>query len=242
MPSSPDGIAIQVSGLTKRYGELEALKGIDLSVPAGEFFGLLGPNGAGKSTLINILTGLGSPTSGTARVFGKDVVRDYRESRRLIGLSPQEFNFDRFFTIFDLLVYQGGYFGIPRDAARARAEELLRTFDLWGKRRETKVMYGMLIFPKANRLCAHCARQINRPRILTNEQFALCNHRSYCAKISFTFVAPDCVTAFFVCFGPFFAPIYDHRDVSVVCEILHHDAERSWRKYPLLYTNLWTFR
>jgi ABC-2 type transport system ATP-binding protein len=103
-------------------------------VPAGAVFGLLGPNGAGKSTLIHILTGLASPGGGSARVFGHDVVRDYRKTRRLIGIAPQELNFDRFFTIFDLLVYQAGYFGIPKRPARARAEKLLRRFGLWEKR------------------------------------------------------------------------------------------------------------
>ena len=128
--------AISVSALVKNYGPVEALKGIDLSIPAGSFFGLLGPNGAGKSTLINILTGLASPTSGDARVFGRDVVRDYRATRRLIGIAPQEFNFDRFFSIFDILVYQAGYFGVPRKEARARAEQVLDRMGLRDKRNQ----------------------------------------------------------------------------------------------------------
>ncbi len=137
--------AIAVTALAKRYGDVEALKGIDLTVPAGSFFGLLGPNGAGKSTLINIITGLASPTSGAVTVFGKDVVREYRETRRLIGLAPQEFNFDRFFSILDILVYQGGYFGIPGREARRRAGEILSRFGLWEKRNEkiTRLSGGM---------------------------------------------------------------------------------------------------
>jgi ABC-2 type transport system ATP-binding protein len=130
----PDAVA--VTSLVKRYSGVEALKGIDLAIPQGAFFGLLGPNGAGKSTLIHILTGLASPTSGSASVLGMDVVRDYRASRRLIGLAPQEFNFDRFFSLLEILVYQGGYFGLPRKEARARAEELLARFGLWDKRNE----------------------------------------------------------------------------------------------------------
>src|SRR5207247_143516 len=98
-PETTDLPAIHVSALVKRYGRVEALKGIDLAIPAGSFFGLLGPNGAGKSTLIHLITGLASPTSGIARVLGHDVVREYRVTRRLIGVSPQEFNFDRFFSI-----------------------------------------------------------------------------------------------------------------------------------------------
>jgi len=136
MPRPDDPVAISVARLVKNYGAVEALKGVDLNVPAGSFFGLLGPNGAGKSTLIHILTGLASPTAGAATVLGHDVVREYRLTRRLIGVSPQEFNFDRFFSILDILVYQGGYFGIPRPMARRRAEELLVRFGLWEKRQE----------------------------------------------------------------------------------------------------------
>ena len=128
--------AISVTALSKRYGAVQALDRIDLTIPTGSFFGLLGPNGAGKSTFIHIVTGLASPTSGEARIMGRDVVREYRDTRRLIGLSPQEFNFDRFFPILDLLVYQGGYFGIPRKQARRRAEELLARFGLWEKRQD----------------------------------------------------------------------------------------------------------
>jgi ABC-2 type transport system ATP-binding protein len=132
----PAAAAVSVERLVKDYGAVRALRGIDLAVPAGSFFGLLGPNGAGKTTLIHVLTGLASPRSGSARVFGLDVVRDYRRTRRLIGLAPQEFNFDRFFSILDILVYQGGYFGLPAREARRRAEEVLARMGLWEKRQE----------------------------------------------------------------------------------------------------------
>src|SRR5512144_2356444 len=126
MPAAPPPVdAIAASSLTKRYGTVEALRGIDLSIPSGSFYGLLGPNGAGKSTFIHIITGLATPTSGSVRVMGHDVVREYRLTRRLIGVAPQELNFDRFFSIHDLLAYQGGYFGLTRREARARAAELL---------------------------------------------------------------------------------------------------------------------
>lgn len=129
--SSPPAIAIR--GLEKRYGRLEALRGIDLTVPRGQFFGLLGPNGAGKSTTIHILTGLVTFDTGTVRVLGHDVVQGYRAARRAIGLAPQEFNFDRFFPIREILVLQAGYYGIPRREARRRADELLERFGLEDK-------------------------------------------------------------------------------------------------------------
>jgi ABC-2 type transport system ATP-binding protein len=135
-PDASEVPAISAGGLVKRYGPVEALSGIDLAIPTGAFFGLLGPNGAGKSTFIHVVTGLASPTSGSARVMGHDVVKEYRVTRRLIGVSPQEFNFDRFFSILDILVYQGGYFGIPMAQARRRAGELLERFGLWEKRHE----------------------------------------------------------------------------------------------------------
>ena len=145
MPLAPPPDALTARDLWKRYGTVEALKGIDLSIPAGSFQGLLGPNGAGKSTLMHIITGLATPTSGSVQVMGYDVVRDYRAARRLIGLAPQELNFDRFFSILDLLAYQGGYFGMTRRAARARAGELLVRFGLWDKRAEkvTRLSGGM---------------------------------------------------------------------------------------------------
>ncbi len=161
--------AIEVSALVKDYGSVEALRGISLSVPAGAFFGLLGPNGAGKSTLINILTGLASPTSGSATVFGKDVVRQYRETRRLIGLAPQEFNFDRFFPILDLLAYQGGYFGLPPKAARRRAEELLVRFGLWEKRHEKS---GQLSGGMKRRLLIAKAMVHDPPMLILDEPTA----------------------------------------------------------------------
>ena len=106
--------AIEVKKLHKVYeGGLEALKGINLSIPQGSFYGLLGPNGAGKTTTIGIITGLVHLTNGTASVMGYDTIRDYRKARRLIGLSPQELNFDVFFSIGELLTLQAGYYGLP---------------------------------------------------------------------------------------------------------------------------------
>jgi ABC-2 type transport system ATP-binding protein len=104
--------AIEVRGLRKRYGALEALAGVDLEVHRGEFFGLLGPNGAGKTTLISILAGLARADQGSARIMGFDVTRDYRQARRVLGVVPQELVFDPFFTVRETLQFQSGYFGI----------------------------------------------------------------------------------------------------------------------------------
>lgn len=127
----PDAISIQ--NLTKRYGELEALRGIDLVVAEGTFFGLLGPNGAGKTTTINILSGLGNKTAGDVRLFGYDLVRQYRHCRRHVGLVPQEFNFDQFAKVRKILEFQGGYFGFDPATCRRRAGALMERFDLLDK-------------------------------------------------------------------------------------------------------------
>ena len=122
--------AIRVENLEKDYGDVRALKGLDLEVPEGSFFGLLGPNGAGKTTFINILVGLVRKTGGTAEVFGHDVVDEYREARDAIGLSPQEFNVDRFFPIHEVLEHKAGYHGVSAEDAEARAMEALETVGL----------------------------------------------------------------------------------------------------------------
>lgn len=128
------GPALAIKDLVKFYGPLKALKGIDLTLDKGEVFGLLGPNGAGKSTTINIITGLAKATSGQVAVFGYDVVKDYRKSRQLIGLSPQEVNLDRYFSIRQSLIFQGGYYGLAKKQAEYRADELLELFGLFDKR------------------------------------------------------------------------------------------------------------
>ena len=120
--------AIQVENVVKRYGQLQALAGVSLDIAQGEFFGLLGPNGAGKTTLISILAGLNIATNGRARVMGFDVVSQYRQARRALGVVPQELVFDPFFTVRETLAIQSGYFGI-RDN-RAWIDELLHHLDL----------------------------------------------------------------------------------------------------------------
>jgi ABC-2 type transport system ATP-binding protein len=104
--------AIEIRNVRKRYKELQALKGVSLSVEEGEFFGLLGPNGAGKTTLISILAGLARADSGTIAVRGHDVVTDFRAARRALGIVPQELVFDPFFTVRESLRIQSGYFGL----------------------------------------------------------------------------------------------------------------------------------
>jgi ABC-2 type transport system ATP-binding protein len=123
---------VRLRGLVKRYGPLTALAGVDLDILPGEIFGLLGPNGAGKTTLISVVAGLTRASAGTATVMGRDVVRDYRFTRGVVGLVPQEINFDPFFTVEEALHFQAGYFGLR--LPEARVVELLSALDLLQKR------------------------------------------------------------------------------------------------------------
>ena len=127
--------ALEVKNLRKVYeGGLEALKGINLSIPQGSFYGLLGPNGAGKTTTIGIITGLVNITGGSASVLGFDSVTEFRQARKLIGLSPQELNFDVFFSIGELLELQAGYYGLSNKEAKERTTIMLEQFGLAEKR------------------------------------------------------------------------------------------------------------
>lgn len=136
--------ALQVQSLKKRYATgVNALRGVNLEVKEGQFIGLLGPNGAGKSTLINCIMGLSVPTSGTAKVFGHDVVKDYQASRSLCGLAPQEINLDWFLTVEETLDFHGGYYGMPKSLRKSRIDELLKTFSLTSKRKtNTRLLSG----------------------------------------------------------------------------------------------------
>jgi ABC-2 type transport system ATP-binding protein len=107
--------AIQIRDIHKNFGQLHALKGVNLTIEQGEFFALLGPNGAGKSTLINILAGLTRPSSGSIQVLGHDVVTQYQQARQLLGIVPQELVFDPFFNVREMLRFQAGYFGRGRE-------------------------------------------------------------------------------------------------------------------------------
>jgi len=128
--------AVKITDLTKRYakGE-EALKGIDLTVSAGDFFALLGPNGAGKSTTIGILSSLVNKSSGSIEVFGYDLEKEPELAKSCIGLVPQEFNFNQFEPVDEILINQAGFYGIPRAEAIQRAEHYLKKLSLWDKRK-----------------------------------------------------------------------------------------------------------
>jgi daunorubicin resistance ABC transporter ATP-binding subunit len=125
--------AISVRGLTKKFNGLIAVDHVDLEIPAGEFFGLLGPNGAGKTTLMRMLVGLSTPTSGSAAILGKDVVRNPIEARKLIGVAPQEFNFDENLKAREILTYHAGYFGMPKARREKRAAEILDFLEISDK-------------------------------------------------------------------------------------------------------------
>lgn len=129
--------ALSIENLTKTYANgFQALKGVSLTVQEGDFYALLGPNGAGKSTTIGIICSLITKTSGKVRIFGYDIDREFNDAKRLIGLVPQEFNFNVFEPVEEILVNQAGYFGIDRKTAFARAAQYLEQLGLWDKRRE----------------------------------------------------------------------------------------------------------
>jgi len=129
--------ALSIENLTKTYANgFRALKGVSLNVQEGDFYALLGPNGAGKSTTIGIICSLVTKSAGKVRIFGYDIDRDFNTAKRLIGLVPQEFNFNVFEPVEEILVNQAGYFGIDRKTAFARAAQYLEQLGLWDKRRE----------------------------------------------------------------------------------------------------------
>jgi ABC-2 type transport system ATP-binding protein len=140
----------------------EALKGVDLAVADGDFFALLGPNGAGKSTLIGIVTSLVNKSSGRVTVFGRDLDADPEGVKASLGVVPQEFNFNLFLPVEEVVINQAGYFGIPRKAARASAEFFLRKLDLWERRRsEMRLLSGGM---KRRLMIARAL--VHRPRLL----------------------------------------------------------------------------
>jgi ABC-2 type transport system ATP-binding protein len=133
--------ALELEKLTKTYaGGVQALRSIDLKVEAGDFYALLGPNGAGKSTTIGIISSLVNKTAGKVRVFGYDIDKDIVNAKRQLGLVPQEFNFNPFETVMQVVVNQAGYYGVQRSLAVQRAEKYLTQLDLWGKRNERSRM------------------------------------------------------------------------------------------------------
>ncbi len=156
-------MALQIEDLVKRYPTgTEALKGVSLSIPQGDFFGLLGPNGAGKSTLIHCTTGLAAPTSGAIRIFGHDAVKHYEQARLAVGLAPQDLNLDWFLTVEETLDYHGGYFGMARRERRERSSELLEAFSLTEKKDDrTRTLSGGM---KRRLILARAL--MHRPRLL----------------------------------------------------------------------------
>jgi ABC-2 type transport system ATP-binding protein len=132
IPALPPSLAVAIRGVHKHYRGVHALRGIDLDIQPGEFFGLLGPNGAGKSTLISIMAGLTRPDSGRVAVHGHDVRRDFRAARRALGVVPQELVIDPFFSVREVLRLQAGYFGLGR-AQHAWIEELIEALGLADK-------------------------------------------------------------------------------------------------------------
>ncbi|WEM42684.1 ABC transporter ATP-binding protein [Photobacterium sp. DA100] len=129
--------ALEIQNLNKTYkGGVNALKNMSLCVKEGDFFALLGPNGAGKSTTIGIISSLVNKTSGKVKVFGFDLDTQLVDAKRQLGLVPQEFNFNQFETVEQIVINQAGYYGVERALAKERAKKYLSQLDLWGKRKE----------------------------------------------------------------------------------------------------------
>lgn len=129
--------ALHIKDLKKTYaGGVTALRGIDLTVEKGDFFALLGPNGAGKSTSIGVISSLVNKSSGEVEVFGHSLDSELEKAKACIGLVPQEFNFNQFEPLLQIVVNQAGYYGVPRKIALERAEKYLKQLDLWEKRHQ----------------------------------------------------------------------------------------------------------
>ncbi|MEZ8099727.1 ABC transporter ATP-binding protein [Vibrio bivalvicida] len=129
--------ALEIEQLRKTYaGGFEALKGISLNVAQGDFYALLGPNGAGKSTTIGVISSLVNKTSGQVKVFGYHIDKDLELAKQNLGLVPQEFNFNQFETVEQIVLQQAGYYGVPKQLAKERAQKYLTKLDLWEKRSE----------------------------------------------------------------------------------------------------------
>lgn len=127
--------ALSIRGLTKMYGNgFQALKGIDLDVQQGDFFALLGPNGAGKSTTLGVVCSLVQKTAGKVSIFGIDIDKDFAKAKYQLGVVPQEFNFNQFEKVLDIVLAQAGYYGMKRSEALPRAKQLLTDLGLWEKR------------------------------------------------------------------------------------------------------------
>jgi ABC-2 type transport system ATP-binding protein len=155
--------AVSVRGVSKTYkGGTQALQNVDLSIAEGDFFALLGPNGAGKTTLIGILTGLVVKSSGEVSIFNASIDTHPEIAKSYIGVVPQEFNFNIFEKVLDIVVNQAGYYGIPRGQALKDAEPLLKELGLWEKKDQTaqKLSGGL----KRRLMIARAL--INRPKLL----------------------------------------------------------------------------
>lgn len=155
--------ALSISDLTKTYKNgFVALKGISLSVAAGDFFALLGPNGAGKTTLIGIIADLVTKTSGTIEIFGVNTDHDLEKAKSYIGLVPQEFNFAIFETVQQIVEAQAGYYGLPRKLAKERTKKYLTQLDLWTKRN----MQARLLSGGMKRRLMIARALVHEPRLL----------------------------------------------------------------------------
>lgn len=155
--------AIEIKNLVKTYKDgTQALKGVSLNVSSGEIFALLGQNGAGKSTMIGIIASLINATSGSVKVLGHDLNKQRQRVKSLIGLVPQEFNFNMFEKPFDIVANQAGYYGVPRKTAVQRTEKYLKQLQLWDKR--NTMSRGLSGGMKRRLMIARA--MVNEPKIL----------------------------------------------------------------------------
>jgi len=129
--------ALEITGLKKIYdNDVEALKGIDLKITKGDFFALLGPNGAGKSSTIGIISSITNKTDGNIKIFGVDIDQNFPKAKSFLGVVAQEINFSQFEKVEDIVITQAGFYGIPKDIAKARCKNLLKKLSLWDKRQD----------------------------------------------------------------------------------------------------------